>query len=96
MIQTVHSEGRVWQDSLHSFLMDYRSTVHASTNKTPAMLLFGREIVTEIPVLNRKLEDQEVRSQDWKSKQIMKKQYDKNRKAVESTLQEGDSVVETK
>ena len=24
MIQTVHSEGRVWQDALHSFLLDYR------------------------------------------------------------------------
>ena len=36
MIQAVlHSEGRVWQDALHSFLLDYRSTPHASTNKTP-------------------------------------------------------------
>ena len=49
MIQTVHSEGRVWQDALHSFLLDYRSIPHANTNKTQALLIFGREIRTEIP-----------------------------------------------
>ena len=41
--------------------MDYRSTVHASTNKTPASLLFGREIRTDIPAYHVKLQDKEVR-----------------------------------
>ena len=93
MIQTVNSEGRMWQDNLNSFLMDYRSTVHASTNKTPAMLLFGREIKTDIPAIYKKLRDQEVRSKDWKSKQTMKRHFDQNSRAVKSTLHVGDIVL---
>ena len=92
-IQTVHSEGRLWQDALHSFLMDYRSTVHASTNKTPASLMFGREIRTEIPAFHEKLKDQEVRERDFKSKQKMKNYFDENNKARKSLLQKGDIVL---
>ena len=66
MSQTVHSEARVWQDALHNFLLDYRLTPHVSTNKTPALLMFGREIRTEIPVFN---------SEDWKSKQTMEELF---------------------
>ena len=92
MIQTVHSEGRVWQDALYSFLLDYRSTPHASTNKTPALLMFGKEIRIKIPAFNSKLEDQEIREKDWKSKQTMKKYFDENNKAQQSSLKVGDIV----
>ena len=93
MIQTVHSEGRVWQDALHSFLLEYRSTPHASTNRTPALLMFGREIRTEIPIIHDDLNDQEVRESDMKSKQNIKKYFDQNNKAQESLLKEGDVVL---
>ena len=93
MIQTVHSEGRVWQDALHSFLLEYRSTPHASTNRTPALLMFGREIRTEIPIIHDDLNDQEVRESDTKSKQTIKKYFDQNNKAHESLLREGDAVL---
>ena len=73
MSQTVHSEGKMWQDAIHNFLLVYMSTPHASTNKNPTLLMFGREISTEIPVFNSELDDQEVREMDWKSKQAMKK-----------------------
>uniref|UniRef100_V5GP60 Retrovirus-related Pol polyprotein n=1 Tax=Anoplophora glabripennis TaxID=217634 RepID=V5GP60_ANOGL len=46
------------------FLLAYRSTEHTSTGKTPASLMFGREIRTRLQILREDSEvDQEIRNQ---------------------------------
>ena len=51
------------------------------------------EIRTEIPALENKLEDHEVRENDWESKQTMKKYFDEGNKVQESIFNEGDTVL---
>ena len=43
-IQTAQAEGRVWQQELSRFLLQYRSTPHCTTKVPPAELLFNRSI----------------------------------------------------
>jgi transposase InsO family protein len=47
--QAVTLEGRSWEEELPKILMLYRSIPHPMTGKTPASLLFHREICTELP-----------------------------------------------
>ena len=47
-IKAEHTEGKHWRKE---FLLNYRATTLTTTGKTPAKLLMGREIRTEVPQL---------------------------------------------
>ena len=75
--------------------MDYRSTVHPSTNCSPARPLFGREIRTSIPGtldIDHRSSDQAVYNQNKKYKK-MKEYFDKKKKVGECDLNKGDLVL---
>lgn len=44
--------GIPWKQELDKFLREYRSTPHSTTDKSPAELLFNREMRTKIPTVN--------------------------------------------
>ena len=50
--------------------MAYRSTPQVSTGATPASLMFGKEIKTNLPELRPKksLHDESMRDKDWEQK----------------------------
>ena len=54
-VQTFKSSMKVSENNLQTalcqFLMKYRSTPHASTGKTPASMMFNREITTRLSLL---------------------------------------------
>ena len=50
-IKAEHTEGKHWRKELPQFLLNYRATTLTTTGKTPAKLLMGREIRTEVPQL---------------------------------------------
>ena len=46
-------EGKTWKEELPKILMLYRSTPHRASGETPAMLMFGRDIRTKCPSLEK-------------------------------------------
>lgn len=46
-------EGKTWKEELPKILMAYHSTPHRASGETPAMLMFGRDIRTKCPSLEK-------------------------------------------
>ena len=40
-VRIAHSQGKNWKHDLYRFLLDYRTTPHATTGKAPADLFFN-------------------------------------------------------
>jgi len=73
-------------------LVAYRSTPHSGTGSTPFSLMFGREMRTKLPQLDYTGSNPEAaRERDMEYKLKLKEYAD--RKAVESDIKEGDTVV---
>ena len=76
-------------------LLNYRNSVHSTTNVIPAQLLFNRELKTFLPSINKKLIsnlDQEIRNrQDQKYKKV-EEYTDQRRKPVHTQFRKGDKV----
>ena len=53
-LTTATLEGKVWQQELNRFLLQYRTTPHATTKVPPAELLFNRVINGKLPSLQKK------------------------------------------
>ena len=62
--QAVTVDGRSWEEELPKILMSYRSIPHPMTGKTPASLLFHREIRTEHPSVKSRFPGAQVRWQN--------------------------------
>lgn len=87
-------EGASWKSSLDPFLMAYRTTPHVTTGKTPALLLYGRELKTKLPSFKSyNTEDNQIRKKVTRA-QVKQKQYaDLQRKTKSNTLKIGDKVL---
>ena len=95
-IRTAQIEGRDWKRELYRFLLNYRATPHITTKHSPAKLLFNREIRTKLPSRideNKCPIDTEIRENDEKAKEKMKKNADKKSGAKERDIQIGDFVL---
>ena len=62
---------------MHKFLRNYRATPHVTTNRTPAELLFGRNLKIALPEIPERLEDAELRARDQNQKAIQKENADR-------------------
>ena len=85
-----------WQKEMHTFLRNYRITPHSTTNVPPATALFGRPIRAKFPVSEvsqPKFDPEQMRTRDEKQKQQIKANADRKRKARDSDIKIGDSVL---
>lgn len=85
-----------WQYHLQvTYLSSYHSSIHSVTGKTPFEMMFNRKMRTKLPSLQVDLRgaDDEVREHDTTEKQKIKDRADKTRRAVESEIQVGDTVL---
>ncbi|CAB4037087.1 Transposon Tf2-6 poly, partial [Paramuricea clavata] len=102
-IRAANTEGKDWKSELNTFLLNYRATAHCTTGKSPAVLLFGREIRTKLPSLNTSrspastspVVDPAILERDRCQKAKMKKYADKKRRAAPSNIKRGDKVLLT-
>lgn len=95
-LQISHATGRNWKEDLNDYLMMYYTSPHATTGKTPTELCYGRTIRLKIPSITDiestpNMDD--VRERDHLLKQKGKESEDRKRRAKESDLQVGDSVL---
>ncbi|CAB4030060.1 uncharacterized protein K02A2.6-like [Paramuricea clavata] len=100
-IRAANTEGKDWKSELNTFLLNYRTTAHCTTGKSPAVLLFGREIRTKLPSLNTSrspastspVVDPAILERDRCQKAKMKKYADEKRRAAPSNIKRGDKVL---
>ena len=84
---TAQAEGKDWKLTIPVMLLNYRSTPHRMTSKTPSSLLMNREIKTKLPSLVRHSNDAtDVRKKDKEEKEKGKKYMDLKRKAKTRNL----------
>ena len=95
-MQTAVTEGKMWRQELHRFLLQYRTTPHSTTKVAPCELLFNRSVRGKFPSLKKKLvlnKHRETCENEQKSQSYQKEYTDKRRHAKESTIQIGDTVL---
>lgn len=89
--QTTKSD---WREDLNKYLLMYRSTPHSTTQKTPAQMLFGRNIRDKIPAIHQPMEiDEETADKDKEKKEKEKQYADARRNAKEISIEKGDEVL---
>ena len=86
-------ENRNWKQEMYNFLRNYRATKHATLNKAPAEILFGRNIKTRLPQFVPKSNDKKLRGTDKQKKLKMKVYADERNNARKSNLTVGDNVL---
>lgn len=84
-----------WQEDLQEYLLMYRSTPHSTTLKSPAELMFNRNIRDKLPSVDQTymMDDDETYERDTFMKAKGKEYADKKRHAKLSEVKEGDKVV---
>ena len=96
-ICTAVLENRKWKQELYRFLLNYRTTPHATTKVPPAQLLFNRIVKGRLPLLPTKScpvdRHNEARFNDEQSKKKSKDYADTKRRVNESEIKVGDTVI---
>lgn len=84
-----------WYEDLDQYLLMYRSTPHSTTLKTPAEMMFGRNIRDKLPsiVQPKEVDDSETYDRDTLMKEKGKEYADRKRHTKISDIKEGDSVI---
>ena len=91
-IRTTHTEGRSWKQTMSTYLRNYRSTPHVTTGKSPASIMFGRDIQTKLPSIVQNTQS-DVRDYDRLQKARMKRYADQKRRAKPVAIAAGDTVL---
>jgi ribosomal protein L21E len=98
-IQAAVAEGQNWRVVLDNYLLSYRTTPHATTGKTPAELMFGRQLRDKIPDLGRSKFSHSVKTdpirRDRQKKCQAKEYTDVKNKAKSHNISIGNSVITT-
>lgn len=64
-LRICQEEKEDWQEDLHKYLLMYRSTPHSTTLKSPAELMFNRNIRDKLPCIHQQIErDEELHDRD--------------------------------
>ncbi|XP_062538768.1 uncharacterized protein K02A2.6-like [Armigeres subalbatus] len=93
-LQISQELGQDWRLELRKFLLTYRASVHSTTGKSPAELMFGRKIRTKLPHLTDSWEnDEDTRDQDSIRNEKGREYSDATRRATVKDIVVGDTVL---
>ena len=96
VIKTSMLEGKNWRQELQRFLLNYRSTPHATTKIYPCELLFNRKVQGSLPELSTQnvVNKHQKAKENIDKKKISNKQYyDAKKNTKTSKIKEGDIVI---
>ena len=95
-LRTAKAENRPWQQELHRFLLQYRTTPHSTTGVPPAELLFNRTVKGKLPILQKRNilnRHREARQTEASKKEYQKRYADSRRNTKKSAIKVGDCVL---
>jgi transposase InsO family protein len=95
-IRIAHAQSQDWKRELRKYIRAYRNTIHPTTGKTPAELVFSFKPRGKIPSiqLEEVVRDEiEVRDKDNEMKAKAKQYFDQNQGAKHSNVNMGDQVL---
>ena len=95
-LKTATIEGKVWQQEINRFLLQYRSTPHSTTKVSPAELLFNRVVQGTLPSLKKNVvvdRHREARENELSSQRHNKQYANGKRRAKASDLKVGDNIL---
>ena len=96
MIHTAVVEKQDPRKVLHRYLASYRAAPHKTTGKSPYEMMFNRKMMTKLPRLPSKVNqdlDQEVREKHDAGKMKQKLYADEKRKAKDKKVEIGDKIM---
>jgi hypothetical protein len=96
-VRTAMPERWSWKQEMYRFLRHYRATPHSTTGKSPAELLNGRKLLTDLPSVLKPQKFSEnvdiLKRRDERMKQYMKQLADARNHAHPLNLDVGDHVL---
>ena len=96
VIHAARAEGSDEKRELNAWLMAYRNTPHASTDRCPSELLMGRKIRVKLPCLipeSNGTIHTEIKQRQEAAQAKQKAYADKRRRALETNIRVGDKVL---
>ena len=92
MRENAVAENKNWRTELQTFLLHYRATKHATTNVSPAELLFNRSIKTKIPETQQHMVPAKLRACDRRQKEKIKFHANKTKPKSYMTFSVGNQL----
>ncbi len=94
-IKIAQAEGLDWKNELRRYVTKYRGLPQTTTGKSPAELMFNRQIKGKLPDLNvgSRRNDLKKRDRDAEQRSKMKSYADQRRNAKVSGIEVGDIVL---
>ena len=94
-LKTGKFQGHNWREELNAMLLNYRTSTHAITGKTPSELFFNRQIQNKLPDITtgNPIEcDEEVRKRQVKKYEKCTEHFNVKRNVKEINVSVGDKV----
>ena len=96
MVHTAVVEKKDPRKVIHRYLASYRAAPHKTTGKSPYEMMFNRKMVTKLPQVKVKINeelDKVVRSKHDAEKERQKTYTDNKRRAKEKKIAPGDKIL---